>query len=314
MPRRAIISDIHGNLVALEAVLADIKSQGVDEIVCLGDICGYGPQPVECIRRVREVCAWVLMGNHDEALFVAPKDFSPNALISILWQRSILEPKEGCTQEEAVHWTWLKNLPASRKEKDVLYVHASPRDPLYEYVLREDFEDNGFGPPQKARELFASIEGFCFCGHSHRPGVVAEDYKWRLPSELEKGPYLVRRGLKTFVNVGSAGQPRDGITSACYCIFNYDMQTAPKNAQLPKPGSGTMIQVRNPDMSKMEETQELVETRLAGELEQARNTAILRSSSVMFRRVEYDIAEVQARFKTVPQLPENNWRRLAKGE
>src|SRR6478672_6645275 len=93
MLRRAVISDIHGNLVALEAVLADIKTQNVSEIICLGDICGYGPEPVECIKRVREVCKWSLRGNHDEALFFEHADMGRNALASILWQRKILEPK-----------------------------------------------------------------------------------------------------------------------------------------------------------------------------------------------------------------------------
>src|SRR5471030_2668197 len=128
MSRRAIISDIHGNLVALEAVLADIKTQNVSEIICLGDICGYGPQPIECIKLVRETCAWSLRGNHDEALFADPTDFGKNALTSIFWQRTILEPKPGSPPDAIERWNWLKNLPAERKEKDVAFVHASPRD------------------------------------------------------------------------------------------------------------------------------------------------------------------------------------------
>src|ERR1019366_3178712 len=92
MIRRAIISDIHANLPALEAVLADIATQHVDEIVCLGDICGYGPQPVECIQRVRAVARWILLGNHDEAVYKEPADFSPNAHAAVVWQRTVLDP------------------------------------------------------------------------------------------------------------------------------------------------------------------------------------------------------------------------------
>jgi len=132
MSRRALISDIHGNLVALEAVLADIATQKVDEIVCLGDICGYGPQPIECIKLVREHCAWTLRGNHDEAIFIEPHDFGKNALAAIHWQRTILQPRPDSPPADAERWNWLKGLPAERKEKDIVFVHASPRDPIYE--------------------------------------------------------------------------------------------------------------------------------------------------------------------------------------
>ena len=219
MSRRAIISDVHSDLVALEAVLADIQAQKVDSIVCLGDICGYGPQPIECIDRVRATAAWTLRGNHDEALFGEPRDFGTNARLSIEWQRRLLQPSENSSEAERGRWEWMKSLPPCRAEKDVLFVHASPRDPVYEYVLREDFHDSGLGPTQKAKDIFAAMNWLCFCGHSHRPGVVAEDFKWWRPSELENGSSFLRRGFKTIVNVGSVGQPRDGIPAACYVIL-----------------------------------------------------------------------------------------------
>ena len=124
MSRRAIISDIHSNLVALEAVLADIKTQNVDAIVCLGDICGYGPQPLECINLVKQNAIWTLKGNHDEALFVEPVDFGKNARVAIEWQRSILEPKLDGALEDEERWNWLQGLTSSHKEHDVLFVHA----------------------------------------------------------------------------------------------------------------------------------------------------------------------------------------------
>src|SRR5262245_13997531 len=129
MARRAVISDIHGNLVAFEAVLADIARQRIDDIVCLGDICGYGPQPIECIQKVREVAAWCLLGNHDEALFVEPRDFGANAKKSIEWQRTILEPGPNATPADKDRWEWIRSLSPQRKEKDTVYVHASPKDP-----------------------------------------------------------------------------------------------------------------------------------------------------------------------------------------
>ena len=305
MSRRAIISDIHGNLVALEAVLADIKTQNVSEILCLGDICGYGPQPVECIKRVREMCAWSLRGNHDEALFVDPTDFGKNALTSILWQRKILQPQANSTPEELDRWNWLKSLPPEIKEKDVSFVHASPRDPLYEYVLREDFDDLGLGPTQKAKDIFASMEWLCFCGHSHRPGIVAEDYKWVLPSELDHSHYVIKKGFKTIVNIGSVGQPRDGIPDACYVIFEYeplDPATMPKVQ--PSVGSGTFIHVKTAGED---------DTRFGQDLNQARDTALMRMPKVFFRRVPYAVAEAQARFRAVKELPEHNAARLSSG-
>ncbi|HYF50415.1 MAG TPA: metallophosphoesterase family protein [Planctomycetota bacterium] len=315
MSRRAVISDIHGNLVALEAVLADIQTQKVDQIVCLGDICGYGPQPVECINRVRETCAWSLRGNHDEALFNDPIDFGKNALTAIMWQRTIMQPKPGSPADVVERWNWLKNLPTEHSEKDVLFVHASPRDPLYEYVLREDFDDQGFGPTQKAKDIFSAMEWLCFCGHSHRPGVVAEDYKWILPAEIERS-YIIKRGFKTIVNIGSVGQPRDGISDACYVIFDYKPPDHTKTTQIPKPADAesTLIQTKDstptpPPGNKGTEE----DTRYGQELQQARDTALLNMPRVTFRRVKYDIAEAQARFRAVPELPENNGLRLAKG-
>lgn len=309
MSRRAIISDVHSNLVALEAVLADIAAQKVDAIVCLGDICGYGPEPVECINLVREKAFWTLKGNHDEALFVEPRDFGPNARAAIEWQRKVLEPKDSSTDEDIERWEWLKTLPPLRREKNVLFVHASPRDPIYEYVLREDFHDSGLGPTQRAKDIFAAMDWLCFCGHSHRPGVVAEDYKWWRPSELENGSCVIKPGFKTIVNVGSVGQPRDNLPSACYVIFDYEEPQDTARAPIGPTGSGTMIQIRKPEEKKGS----LEDTRFGEDLQQARNTALLKAPRVTFRRVEYDIAEEQARFRKVPELPENNSLRLSKG-
>jgi predicted phosphodiesterase len=347
MARRAVISDIHGNLVALEAVLADIKRQNVDDIVNLGDVCGYGPQPIECIKLVREHCKWTLLGNHDEALFVEPKDFGANAKQSIEWQRTILEPGPNSTPEDRERWEWLKSLKPIVKEKDIEYVHASPRDPIYEYVLRDDFHDEGLGPTPKAKEIFAAMDWLAFCGHSHRPGVVAEDYKWWRPSELENASAVIKKGFKTLVNVGSVGQPRDGIPDACYVILEYtppNLAPAPAAAAhntttkiVASASSSTMIKTKSemengkpngngngnghgtssssptpaPSAPPMPDAQE--ETRYGQDLKHVRDTALLMFPKVHFRRVEYDIGEAQKRFKAVPMLPDNNWLRLSKG-
>ncbi|HYF50630.1 MAG TPA: metallophosphoesterase family protein [Planctomycetota bacterium] len=219
--RRAIISDIHGNLVALEAALQDCDQQKVDEIVCLGDICGYGPDPIDCVDLIRKRCAWVLCGNHDAALFMSvPIGFNKYAKDAIEWQRSVLQPRWYSFPGKRSRWDWLQNLPASRTEGDVLYVHASPRDPLMEYVEEGDFADMGFGPSQKAIEIFEKIKHLSFCGHSHRPGVVTDQYLWRKPHELPEMSAFIEPMQKTLVNIGSVGQPRDNNPKGCYVIYD----------------------------------------------------------------------------------------------
>ncbi|MHC4253404.1 MAG: metallophosphoesterase family protein [Planctomycetota bacterium] len=208
--KRAIISDIHANQDALTAVLDDIDDRGIDEIICLGDVVGYGPEPAECIALVRDRCRAVLMGNHDWALMVAPYGFNPIAAEAINCHRSMLE--NGCLDHKRceAHLDFLKERPNKLKENGTLYVHASPRDPITEYILETDV---AYGPTDKIRENFELIENVCFVGHSHRPGVITPDFKWLKPDEAEG---LDVTGAKHLVNEGSVGQPRDGDPRACY--------------------------------------------------------------------------------------------------
>ncbi|HEY3320993.1 MAG TPA: metallophosphoesterase family protein [Planctomycetota bacterium] len=312
MSRRAIISDIHSNVLALTAVLEDIKTQSVDAIVCLGDICGYGPQPKECIDLIRKHTIWTLKGNHDEALFVEPIDFGKNARVAIEWQRTILEPQLVATLEDEERWQWLQNLPPQRKEGNIQFVHASPRDPLYEYVLRDDYNDIGLGPTQKAKDNFACVDWVCFCGHSHRPGVVTEqDFHWWRPAELENSMYIIKRGVKTIVNVGSVGQPRDGSPNACYVLFDYeDPEDVTKTGKYaPVSDTPPPRPPANPDAPAADDDS----TKTSEELKAARDR-LLSYPRVMFRRVQYDVAAEQERFKVVPLLPEGNATRLARGQ
>jgi len=336
MHRRAIISDIHGNLLALEAVLADIQTQSVDDIVCLGDICGYGPQPAECIARVRSLVKWTLLGNHDEAVFREPLNFSKNAYDSIVWQRTVLDPEKVVSTTDAERettrerWEWLKTLEPSRSEKNVRYVHASPRDPIHEYILREDFDISCGGPSKMGTEIMKSVEWLCFCGHSHRPGVVAEDYKWWLPENLAEHKSLIRSGFKTIVNVGSVGQPRDGIKEACYAIFEYNapIDPPPPPAEVHhEPGTTVILNVRGsaastivntkiakPVADPLEWTDDETRNEKDVELQQARESVILMTPKVYFRRVSYDIQEAQNRFLAIAGLPQHNALRLSMGK
>jgi diadenosine tetraphosphatase ApaH/serine/threonine PP2A family protein phosphatase len=222
MALRAIISDVHGNLEALRAVLHDIRAQGADEIVCLGDVVGYGPNPVECVSLVRKACRWCLCGNHDAALFMNHAiGFNEGAAKAVAWQRGKMMPSALSLPGTLARWSWLENLRAARQEGRVLYVHASPRDPLMEYVLEEDFKDIGFGASEKAVEVFENFEWLCFVGHSHRPGIATHDLRWIKPHELHTPlEYRLPVDKKTLVNIGAVGQPRDKNKDACYVLFD----------------------------------------------------------------------------------------------
>ena len=221
MPRQAILSDIHGNLVALQRALADCGEQRVDQFVCIGDIAGYGPDPIPCVDLVRARCTWSLCGNHDVALFMNHAiGFNRAAREAIEWQRKRLQPHWYSFSPQAGRWKWLQDLAPQRLEGQDLYVHASPRDPLMEYVEESDVADLGFGPSQKIVEIFEKIPRLCFCGHSHKPGVVTEDFAWIKPHQLEAYTYALPRDRKTLVNIGSVGQPRDGNPDLCYVIFD----------------------------------------------------------------------------------------------
>lgn len=227
---RAIISDIHGNLEALEAVLADIKSKPVEEIYCLGDVVGYGPNPCECIDKVMEldVC---LLGNHDQAALFDPEGFNAGAERAIFWTRSVLEQAGG--PEAEARWEFLGELDRRVEAEDglTIYVHGSARNPLNEYVFPDDVFNQ-----VKMEKIFALIPKYCFQGHTHIPGVFTEAHEFHSPEELN---YRYELGdTKIMINVGSVGQPRDNdprcsyVTvdgnEVCFHRVDYDVDTTAK--------------------------------------------------------------------------------------
>jgi len=208
----ALISDIHSNLAALEAVLADIQSQGVSQIYCLGDVIGYGPQPRECLDLARtwNLC---LMGNHDQAVLLEPGGFNTAAERAVFWTRSALE-SEPNPERRAERWQFLATMPVHRFEANVLFVHGSPRRPLHEYIFPDDPEVN----LQKMATIFERFPGTCFVGHTHMPGVFTEDYRFLTPEQV--GQTVTLGQQKMVVNIGSVGQPRDRNPRACYCLVD----------------------------------------------------------------------------------------------
>ncbi len=209
--RRALISDIHGNLEALEVVLDDIQSQGITDILCLGDIIGYGPNPRECIDRVMETCQVTLLGNHDQGAMFDPEGFNIGAERAIFWTREQLE-NSGDRANNERRWEFLGELPRTYRIGPYLFVHGSPRNPLSEYIFPEDIYNH-----RKMERLFQLVGQYCFQGHTHVPGIFTENFQFFSPEEIDQ-EYTLGEG-KLMINVGSVGQPRDGDNRACYVLF-----------------------------------------------------------------------------------------------
>ena len=138
----AVISDIHGNAEALRAVLADIERRGVARIICLGDIIGYGPEPLACVDLVREKCEWSLMGNHDFGVLYEPTNFNPGAEAAAYWTRGQLDAEQDADLRQS-RYEFLGRLRVRVVEQvngatPVLAVHGSPRRPINEYISPDD--------------------------------------------------------------------------------------------------------------------------------------------------------------------------------
>lgn len=210
----AIISDLHSNREALEAVLAHVSELDVPTLYCLGDIVGYGPEPEHCVDLVRRRAEVTLMGNHDEALFHDATDFNPHARGAIEYTRERMRPRWFSSSERKGRWRWLRELPLVHEEGRFTFVHGSPRDPVKEYVLSTD----GFLNPAKLRAIFDSFEGIAVGGHTHHPGMHTEDLRFQGLDGSDEFTLELPEG-KAFLNVGSVGQPRDGDNRACYAVL-----------------------------------------------------------------------------------------------
>jgi diadenosine tetraphosphatase ApaH/serine/threonine PP2A family protein phosphatase len=198
----AVLSDIHGNLEALTAVFAEIDRRGITDVICLGDVIGYGPNPMECLDLVRQRCRVTLMGNHDFAVLYEPYNFNTGAESACFWTRQTFEDDPDDARR-ADRWRYLGNLPVRLKTADFVAVHASPRRPINEYIFPDDIYTN----PAKFQSIFERFDRVCFVGHTHVPGVFLEGPDFYSPDELEYRFELTDE--KAVVNVGSVGQPRD---------------------------------------------------------------------------------------------------------
>ena len=206
--RYGIIADIHANLDAFTAVLEDIRQRGgVDEVWCLGDVVGYGPQPGECISLLRETTDVCVAGNHDRAATgkLSTADFNPAAAAACQWTGQQLIPDEK---------EYLNNLPPVIEKGDFTLVHGSPREPIWEYILSAG----------TARENFAYFKtSYCLVGHSHRPMVFSYSRTGTCTVSLFPGDsWLATGDSRLIINPGGVGQPRDGDPRASYAIYDSD--------------------------------------------------------------------------------------------
>ncbi|MEA2404088.1 MAG: hypothetical protein QOE08_735 [Thermoleophilaceae bacterium] len=209
--RVALLSDVHGNLPAFEAVLADIESQGVDERWCLGDLVGYGAQPDECVALAKETCELSLIGNHD--LVVIDKldvsDFSMNAAIAATWTKEHIA-------EEAVDY--LQTLDTHDESNPVGLYHASPRDPVWEYVLSSGAA-NACMDEMEPRVGAVGHSHVALWFHREGSGEVSGD-------QAAGGTELDLSSGDWIVNPGGVGQPRDGDPRAAWMLLDLDSWAA----------------------------------------------------------------------------------------
>ena len=208
--RIAVLSDIHSNLHALDAVLADIEREQPDDLWCLGDVVGYGPRPNECVDRVREAASLSLCGNHDLAVLgtIDIAEFSGDAAAAAMWTRGVL----GEAQSD-----WLGSLEPAAERDGVELFHGSPRDPVWDYVLSDE-------------AALASLEEtstpLVLVGHSH-VALAISLVEGQLDGGLAPAETSVELdGRRWLLNPGSVGQPRDGDPQAAWLLIDSDARRA----------------------------------------------------------------------------------------
>jgi len=200
--RLAVLSDIHANLAALDAVRDDLPA--VDEVWVLGDIVGYGPQPNEVIRRLQELGARAVTGNHDGAAIgvVDASWFNPDAAAAIAWTVTVLDDNARA---------YLAALPEIRSDGELTAVHGSPRGPIWEYITDVEIA---------AANLDAFQTRHCLYGHTHLPLVYRQDGKRMTVVPAIRAAPITLDARRSLINPGSVGQPRDGNPDASYLVLD----------------------------------------------------------------------------------------------
>lgn len=208
--RYILISDIHGNLESLQAVLDFAKRLEPYELYCLGDVVGYGADPKACLHLLQDEANLILAGNHDLAVagMIACNDFNPIAYKAVEWTRRALD-------EDDIDA--LANMPLVYVDGDYLFTHASPIEPMeFRYVRTLD----------DVAEVFSSIgQRFCFVGHTHLPVLVSMEERTGAIQIIRENRITIKDGYRYFINAGSTGQPRDSNPDACVVVLDDESET-----------------------------------------------------------------------------------------
>jgi diadenosine tetraphosphatase ApaH/serine/threonine PP2A family protein phosphatase len=204
--RCALVADIHANLAAFTAVLEDIARRGeIEEMWCLGDIVGYGPDPNQCLELLRRCKHVSVCGNHDLAAIgkLDLRRFNPDAAFAARWTEKQLSRE---------HIDYITGLPQVIEKDGFTLVHGSPREPIWEYLVSTN----------SARENFAHFSSrFCLVGHSHIPLIFKQDENGNcssIPFSTNIGQVLTKSRM--IINPGGVGQPRDGDPRASYAVYD----------------------------------------------------------------------------------------------
>jgi predicted phosphodiesterase len=207
-----ILGDIHGNLSALNAVLEHLDADGIDTLISVGDVVGYGAAPSQCIALLRERRAVVVKGNHDAACVneLDERTFNPYARAAVAWTRTVLGPEDR---------RWLKDLPLVATLEHCQVAHGTLHHPeLFDYIFSLSDADPS---------LDEMTRPVCFVGHSHIPLTVM-----RFADEPERTAYTcdseidLRETIRALINVGSVGQPRDENPETAYALFDTERRCA----------------------------------------------------------------------------------------
>jgi diadenosine tetraphosphatase ApaH/serine/threonine PP2A family protein phosphatase len=206
--RLAVISDIHGNLEALQSVLAQIDREGVEGILNLGDLVGYNASPNECLELIRERPMWHLAGNHDLALLEPERaqHFNIIAYQALMWARQQVRPQ---------HLDFLRSLPLTRELEGSLACHGTPTSTdayiSYHFQGKRVLSDLAKG----------SSFRLCFFGHTHRRALWYRDIRGKVALQpVSSGKIILEPECHYLINPGSVGQPRDGNPEAAYLVFD----------------------------------------------------------------------------------------------
>jgi len=200
----AVLSDVHGNLEAFQAVIVDLREEKAEKVAFLGDVVGYGADPNECLALLENLTDWVVAGNHDYgSVGLADIDaFNPSARSALLWTQDRLS---------AENRNYLRRLLLMRQVGEITFVHASPNHPEeWNYIVAFP----------EAEEAFQSLTGsLAFMGHSHRPSILAKGTDAQVRA-IPRQEAVLKPGIRYLINVGSVGQPRDGHPQAAYGLYD----------------------------------------------------------------------------------------------